>query len=200
MRLWRVKSQHPVCPLSGSKNAFLKSPYGDFLSTCFPILISLSRLSLIKNHLTYNNKFKRRENIISWSTKNWNKEHPHCSGYHSHRDSDIIDVIAMLISIEKKVYFGICSKRISDTLNCKVHREFLNFGSQAWNLFSYSSPTSTKKVLKKFFQPDQKCMASLERGKGWGRTSQFFCNVWESPLLALNPPTQFLGRMKKTFT
>ena len=49
----------------------------------------------------------------------------------SHRDSDIIDVIAMLISIqeEKKnpLYFGICSKRISDTSDWKMQIEFLNF-------------------------------------------------------------------------
>lgn len=51
--------------LLGGKSAFSPSPYGYFLSTCSALLASLSELSLIKNHLTYNNRFKRLWSIIS---------------------------------------------------------------------------------------------------------------------------------------
>ena len=87
------------------------SPYGNFLLTCFPIPVSLSSLSPIKNHLTCYNKFKRKLKMRSWSMKNWKKGHPYCFSYHSHRDSDIIDGMVMLISLETNFYFGICSKK-----------------------------------------------------------------------------------------
>lgn len=58
----RVKRRPPFCR---GESAFSPSPYGHFLSTCSALLASLSALSLIKNHLTYNNRFKRRRSIIS---------------------------------------------------------------------------------------------------------------------------------------
>lgn len=61
----------------------------------------LSGLSPIKNHLTCYNKFKRNRE----SMKNWVKEHPYCFRYHSHRDSDIIDGMVMLISLEAQLLF-----------------------------------------------------------------------------------------------
>lgn len=87
------------------------SPYGYFLLTSFPIPVSLSSLSLIKNHLTWYNKFKRKLKMRSWSMKNGEEGHPYCFSYHSHRDRDIIDGMIMLISLETNFYFGICSKK-----------------------------------------------------------------------------------------
>lgn len=69
LRPWRVKRRLPPCS-PGGESAFSPSPYGHFLSTCSALLASLSELSLIKNHLTYNNRFKRHQSIISCSIKN----------------------------------------------------------------------------------------------------------------------------------
>lgn len=59
----RLKGDCYLHSVGGS--AFSPSPYGYFLWTCSALLGSLSELSHIKNHLTYNNRFKRRQSIIS---------------------------------------------------------------------------------------------------------------------------------------
>ena len=90
------------------------SPYGNFLLTCFPVPRRIVRaVNPIKNHLTCCNKFKRNREGAVEPMKNRRKEHPYCSRYHSHRDSDIIDGRVMQISLEGNFFFdfGKCSKK-----------------------------------------------------------------------------------------